>query len=162
MHSFRNPTVFCTISGRLSFVAIKNRIGVNDSPCLSVYAGICLYYIMAQLLLLWFFHVIAMFWGVQWPIHANAMLSSSLRRVVLHVIAVLLALFLPTIPVILLKYSGGFTITRFPPILCAGLSMKVNFYAFMLPTSVVIACGLSLVILIFWRLLKVLELIWIM
>ncbi len=111
---------------------------------------------MMQLILLWFFHVITMFWGVYWPIQANIVQASS-KRIVLHIIAVCLALVMPAIPVCIIHFmsSPGFTVTRFPPILCAAGNLNLNFYTFMLPISVIIACGLTLLVLIFWKLLKV-------
>lgn len=119
--------------------------------------GVCLYYFVMQLLLLWLFHIISIFWGVYWPIWAS--LQSAARRVVLHIAAVSMALVLPAIPVLIIHYlapgAGGFTLTRFPPILCAASSLALNFYTFMLPLSILIACGLTLLVLIFWRLFKV-------
>ena len=109
-----------------------------------------------QLILLWCFHVITMFWGVYWPIQAS-MAQLSPKRIVLHIIAVCVALVLPAIPVCIIHFvaPGGFTITRFPPILCAAKSATFNYYTFMLPLSIIIAIGLTLLVLIFWKLLKV-------
>ncbi len=117
--------------------------------------GVLLYYILMQLTLLWLFHVIAIFWGVYWPIEASLM-QGSRKKIVLHIFAVSIAFVMPAVPVILIHYlSPGFTVTRFPPILCAAMDLKLNFYTFMLPISIIIASGLTLLVLTFWKLLKV-------
>jgi len=110
---------------------------------------------MMQLVLLWLFHVVTMFWGVYWPFQASVLPAS--KRVVLHICASALALTLPIVPVCIIFYlsTEKFTITRFPPVLCAAGSLKYNFYAFMLPISIIIASGLTLLVLIFWKLAKV-------
>ncbi len=124
----------------------------------ALYVGVCLYYILMQLVLLWLFHIITIFWGVYWPFQAS-IIQASKKQVLLHMIAVFVALVLPAVPVLIIHYLSpqGFTVTRFPPILCAAYSLTFNFYIFMLPISIIIACGLSLLVLTFWKLAKVIN-----
>ena len=117
-------------------------------------AGIIFYYIMMQLVVLWLFQVTFVFWGTWWPINARRFLLSG-KSHCLHAILLHLGLFLPVIPVVTVGLKGGFTLTRHPPIVCASPHVNANFFSMILPISIMIACGASLLILVMREVIKV-------
>ena len=115
--------------------------------------GIVFYYVTMLLLLLWLWHTVAVFWAVAWPLHARKFNTSSNTKY-LHLIFVFASLLLPVAPtlVVLLVSStqgtkSGFVITRAPPFVCAGHDTRVNFWAYIFPISVILAIGVTLLIL---------------
>lgn len=62
---------------------------------------------------------------------------------------------LPAIICAIAKQDFWYIIAHYPPILCAPRSKKFFFYSTMLPIDILIAVGLSLLILIVWLLHKV-------
>lgn len=55
--------------------------------------------------------------------------------------------------------KGGFTITRAPPIICAGFDLHTNFWAFIFPISLVLAVGVTLMVFIIRIVIKVVQFI---
>ena len=100
--------------------------------------------------------MVALFWGIKFPLHAKALAH---RQKYFHLVMVLLGLTLPIIPVIATLASGGFGLTRFPVILCTGKKGAATFYSLVLPIVILVQIGVSLLILIFWTILKVYLLI---
>lgn len=125
-------------------------------------AGITLYYSLAQLLLWWLWHTIAVFWAIIRPFHVKRLNSWKMNRY-LHLALFLVALILPVAPVLIIMFAasqkGGFTMTRTPPILCAGYDLHTNFWAFIFPTSLVLAVGVTLMVFILRIVIKVVKLI---
>lgn len=121
-------------------------------------AGIALYYIVMQLLLWWLWHTVAVFWGIVWPFHARKF-NRSRNAKYLHLIFILVSLILPVIPVVIVIFAsskqGGFTITRAPPILCAGYDLHTNFWGFMFPLNLLLAVGVTLLVFILRIVIKV-------
>ena len=70
---------------------------------------------------------------------------------------VLIAIFLPCIPVAVVFGTGGFINARFPPSLCISKSADAAFFSLVLPVSILIASGVSLLLAVFWTLHKVCE-----
>ena len=72
---------------------------------------------------------------------------------------ILAGLILPAIPVIIVIFAstirGGFTITRAPPILCAGYGLHTNFWGFMFPLNILLAVGVTLMVFILRTVIKV-------
>ena len=82
---------------------------------------------------------------------------------------VLLSLTLPVVPVLIVQFvrskntvgfmygtvKSGFTLSRFPPILCTGFDLHVNFWAALFPTSIILATGITLLVLILRAVIKV-------
>ena len=115
--------------------------------------GIALYYILLQLLLWWLWHTTAVFQSL----HAKK-INHFKKHTYLHVTFVLLSLTLPVVPVLVVQfvrskntvgsiYKSGFTLSRFPPILCTGVDLHVNFWAALFPTSIILAAGVTLLVL---------------
>ena len=71
-----------------------------------------------------------------------------------HITTVLLALFLPTIPA-LLHLKHGYTMTDTPTTVCTGRDAAVTFFTLILPASILLAVATSMLVIIFWTILKV-------
>ena len=126
----------------------------------------------------WIFHTTALFWKVVFPFHARTM-SSKIKCI--HITCVILGVLLPFVPIIssMAKFamdpsntfgnssnprsrsdlfiSGGmgFKPTRFPTIVCTGSDPDVIFYSLLVPINVVLACGCTMIIIIFWSIHRV-------
>ena len=126
-------------------------------------AGIALYYIIIQLLLWWLWHTIAVFWAVNWPFYAKKF-NVSWKNRYLHIAFILASLLLPIAPILIVVYEstnpgqkGGFTITRSPPILCTGHDIHTNFWAMLFPMSLLLAIGVTLLVLTLRIVIKVIN-----
>ena len=118
------------------------------------FAGGVLYYILLQASLWWIFHVSALFWKVLFPLHSKSF-ETAHRTKYIHMIMVVLALLIPLIPVITSEVKGGYTMTRFPPFLCTGSDADATFYSLVLPITIILATGASILVFIFWKINKV-------
>ena len=72
-----------------------------------------------------------------------------------HIVCVVLALVLPSVTVFTSLMKGGFTITRFPPLVCSPKSLDTIFFTFVLPIDLIIGAGTTQLIVIVWKLHKV-------
>ena len=99
-----------------------------------------------------------MFWGLKFPFQAhNFKVTGKMKY--LHITVVLLALILPIIPVAVVLGTGGYTFARFTPIICSAQNTDAAFYAVIIPVGVMLALGITLLILLFWTIYKVCTLI---
>ena len=73
------------------------------------------------------------------------------RTKYIQIVMVVLGLLLPLIPAITGEVIGGYTITRFPPILCTGSDADATFYSLLLPIIIIIGTGTSLLVIMFWK-----------
>ena len=135
------------------FSDLSNLCHVNIEP-FSLYLGTVFYYTLLQLALWWFFHVAAIFWKIRFPFSARAA-ESTLYIKLVHVTVVVLAVVVPIVPVVTTLKTSGFGLTRFPPILCTGTNADATFYSLVLPIVVLLQVGISLLIVIFWKIHKV-------
>ena len=119
---------------------------------------------MMQLLLWWLWHTVAVFWAVAWPFHAKKF-NISRNTKYIHIGFVLVSLLLPVAPVLIILFISptptlqltGYTVTRSPPFVCAGHDITVNFWAFIFPISVVLAVGVTMLVLIMRTVIKVIS-----
>lgn len=119
------------------------------------FVGIVFYYVVMQLLLWWLWHTLAVFWAVTWPFHAKKF-NISRNTKYLHIGFVVASLLLPVGPVLIILFvtrtptleMAGYTVTRSPPFVCAGHDITVNFWAFIFPISVLLAIGVTMLVLI--------------
>ena len=121
---------------------------------LLLYAGAVLYYGSMQISLLWVFHVIAVFWAIKFPFHSRAFKASGRFRYI-HIIIVIVALLLPGMPVVAAFATGGYVFPGEPHLVCLGRDRDATFYSLILPVSVIVAVGVSLLIIILWIIVKV-------
>ena len=135
-------------------------------------------YILGQLTMWWIFHTSTLFWKLVFPLHAQSMLG---KIKYIHITCVILGFLLPLVPIIssMAKFamdpsntfgnssnprsrsdsfiSGGlgFGPTRFPTVVCSSSDPDVIFYSLIVPIDIVLACGCTMLIIIFWSLYKV-------
>ena len=118
--------------------------------------GTVSYYTVLQLALWAVFHVAVVFLAVVFPLY-NRELDVSGKIKYIHITMVLLGLILPCVPVAVTFGTGGFAFgdTRFPPIICFGRDRGATVYSLTIAESVLVATGISLLIAVFWKLIKV-------
>ena len=92
----------------------------------------------------------ALFWKVKFPFHAKAF--NNVKFV--HIMVVVAALLLPVAPVISAFVTGGFTIGHFPPLLCVAKNGNAVYFTLILPISLIVAIGTTLLIIILATILK--------
>ena len=102
-----------------------------------------------QQLLLWFFHIIAVFWTIKFPFHAKSFENKGYTRFV-HFGMIALTFIVPSISVAVVFGTGGCRTARIPAIICLARETNATFYAFVLPLSIVTAAGISLIVYMFW------------
>ena len=100
--------------------------------------------------------VVMMFLGVVFPIHMKH-LSASGKIKYIHITMVLLGLILPWVPVAVTLGTGGLSPRDvvFPPIVCFGRDRGATIYSLNIVDSILLATGISLLILVFYKLIKV-------
>ena len=139
-------TIMITITLTYIHNKIKMITCVSFCPTGAVY-----YYTLLQTSIWWLCHMIIIFWNIRFPFHAN----KNLRTKPIHVAMVLLALLLPTIPVIASFSTGGFVINGNPPTLCVSRSSDAAYYSLVLPISIIMATGVSLLVMVIIIVIKV-------
>ena len=117
-------------------------------------AGGIFYYVLLQSLLWWIFHVSVIFWGVQFPLHSRSFKINN-RMKYIHLTCIVLAFLLPLVPALTNAFKGGYTMNRFPPILCVGTNVDATFYSLVLPIDIMLGIGTALLVITFWKIHKV-------
>ena len=79
------------------------------------------------------------------------------KKKIIHLLVVLLALLFPVIPVIVSFSTGGFVISSQPPDVCVSRSSKAAYYTLALPISVIMATGISLLVMVMVMVIKVIS-----
>ena len=125
---------------------------INFSACMSI--GVLVYYILLLLAVGWIFHISMFLWKIWFPLRARS-LEVAHRIKYIHILMILITLVVPLLPVITAAADGGFALTRFPPIFCTARSSNATFYSLILPIILIIQCGVTMLIAIFWIIHKV-------
>ena len=94
--------------------------------------------------------------GVVFPIRMQQ-LDASGKIKYIHITMLLLGLILPCVPVAVTFGTGGFALrdTVFPPIICLGRDRGASVYSLSIVESILIATGISLLIIVFQKFIKV-------
>ena len=94
--------------------------------------------------------------GVVFPIRMQQLHASGKIKYI-HITMVLLGLILPCVPVAVTFGAGGFAVrdTVFPPIICRGRGRGASVYSLSIVGSILIATGISLLIIVFQKFIKV-------
>ena len=154
--SLANSTPFCTIQG--VFRSIQRLLYSIQLHCiLNFYAGLVFHYITLQTILLWLFHILAIFCGIKFPIRAKIIEMKGYFRYV-HFIMLGLAIVLPCIPIAVVQATGGSKLATFPPFQCYAGNSDVVYYTFILPGSIMLGTGITLVILTLHMIIHATEL----
>ena len=96
------------------------------------------------------------FFAVYFPFRAK-FLEKNGYFVYIHVVMVVVALLLACVPVAATFATGGFIVARFPTVNCFANNVDVTFYALEFPLSLMLATGLSLIVLIFYKVFGVIR-----
>jgi hypothetical protein len=115
--------------------------------------GMVYVYGVLQLNIWAMFHALGLCWGIVFPFHYRAFKAEGKVKYV-HIVSVIVALLVPTIPSLLYLKSGYaalFTPTR----VCTGRSLTVTYFSFLLPSSIVLATTTFALGVVFWTILKV-------
>ena len=102
----------------------------------------------------WVLNITAIFWKVQFPFHSRDYDKTGQTKYV-HIVCVLTAIILPVFAPVIILFKDGYTIPRFPPNICVGRDVSVNFYAVVGPTTLLFAVGTTILLLILWRIRRV-------
>ena len=118
--------------------------------------GTVSYYTVLQLALWAVFLVVVVFLGVVFPIHMQQLHASGKIKYI-HITMVLLGLIVPCVPVAVTFGTGGFALrdTVFPPIICLGRDRGATVYSLTIAESILVATGISLLIIVFQKFIKV-------
>ena len=111
-------------------------------------------YAIIHIALWWIFNLCAIFWKVQFPFHSRYYDQTNKTRYV-HITCVVTAIVLPIYAPLAISLKDGFVLTRFPPIVCLGRDVDVNFYTVVAPTTILFAIGTTTLLLILWRIRQV-------
>lgn len=130
-----------------------------NSSLLFYSVGFWAYYSIFQISVWWFCHVVSLFWGIQFPFHAKSFKTAH-RLKYIHIPMVIVGLVLPTLPGIVASTAGdptvrGFRITTTSPIRCSSLRKDIIIYSLVLPMNLIVVIGISLLVIIFWVIHKV-------
>ena len=109
-----------------------------------IFAGAVFHYCALQQVFIWFFHVVVMFWGIKFPFSSRRFRKKGYAKY-LHLSLVLLLFVLPVITLVVGFETGGYSMPRFPPTTCLAVNPDAAFYSFILPITVIMALGISLV-----------------
>ena len=143
------------------------------------FLGMMFTYVISQLPLWWLFHTTTIFWKIVFPLHARSFFISGKIKVV-HILCVTIGILLPIFSIIIsitkfgvdlqdeyenstasfrnnlfLSRGTGYILSRFPPLLCYGSDLDVNFYTIVLPIEVILAVGCTMMIIVLWTVHRV-------
>ena len=116
-------------------------------------AGIVFYYGAIQLGVWWFCHVVSLFWGIQFPFHFKSFKTAH-RLKYIHIPMVIAGLVLPALPVTLISTAGRVQDSSLPSSKSLQ-SASLTFYSVILPSNLLFAAGIPLLIIIIWLIHKV-------
>lgn len=132
--------------------------------------GVAQQYLFLNITLWWFFHVCMVFYKVNFPFHSRKTVQYNTH---IHIVCALIgkqicvsvsmyynyffvsALLLPLPAVISTLAKDGYRINRFPPILCSPRNSDLFYYPTMLVMNILLAVGVALLIITFWKVHKV-------
>ena len=124
---------------------------------LTFYAGAVFHYVALQVTLLWLFHILAVFCGVKFPFRTKTFEKKGYFRYA-HFTMLGIAIVVPCIPVGAVLGTGGSAVVGFPPFQCYSRSTDVIYYTFILPASIMVGTGITLLILILRKIIHATEL----
>ena len=145
-----NPKVFAAV-----YVMRRFSTTLSDGHAhTAVYAGIVFTYGLIQGSLFVVFHAVGLCWGIVFPFHYRRFKTEG-RIKYIHITSVILALVLPAISA-LLHLIGGYSIgSGLITSVCSGRSIAIAYFTTILPVSVLLSMTTSVLVIMFWKLLKV-------
>ena len=113
-------------------------------------------YVAAQVTLLATFHALGLGWSIFFPFHYRRFKVNE-RIKYIHAATLVLSLVVPAIPA-LLPLIHGYTVISGSSELCVVRDIDSTYYTLVLPISILMATATSVLIILFWRLFKVVVL----
>ncbi len=95
-----------------------------------------------------------MFWIITFPFHYRSYQDSRIIKYI-HVFVFIGGLILPVVPASITFATGKYVQTWFPPILCFSDHVDTSFYAMIVPISIFMAVGVSLLAVVFYTIIGV-------
>ena len=139
-------------------------------------AGMVFVYAILQSAVWWLIHTTALLWKIRYPFHARSFQVSHKTRFIC-IACIMSGLLIPLVPILttmvdfsidlqtntvlqkmnvsFLSGGLGFSMYRFPPILCAGKNANVVYYSAILPINIIVIVGLTELIILLWTIHKV-------
>ena len=182
--SIEDETVFCTIQGKdsifsptlacISYFLFRsyplilsslspsymiNKVNISvviAFACLSSNAGMVQTYFSLLQVIFFVYHVTAIYWTIKFPLTARHIQTNKNFRY-FHIGIVLAALLVCWIPVIVALGTSGYTIPRFPPLMCVARDPNATFYGLILPKCILLAFGIALIVLTLQILIKLIH-----
>ena len=118
----------------------------NQSGVLDVYAEV-------QIAVFWIFQVIITFWRLVYPFHAKYWERRGIMKYI-HIVVLIAGLIVPSTPVIAAFSTGGFIYIDYLPV-CTPRAIAVTYYSILLPASLMLAFGITLMLVYSWILIKI-------
>ena len=112
-------------------------------------------FVLTMLSYWWFFHTVSFFWKVWFPIHARQLKIRGHIKYI-HMAVVMITLIFSTIPIGVAFGTGGYVIYTLIPGLssCIARNPDAYFYSFVFPLCILYTIGMTLIVLILWRILR--------
>ena len=105
------------------------------------------HYTTIQSILVWFLHILAIFFGIKFSVRAKVFEKNGYFRYV-HFIMLGIAIVLPCISIAVVQATGGSTVATFPPFQCYARTTDAIYFTYLLPGSIMLGTGTTLLILI--------------
>ena len=136
--------LFCSAKSIIETVAAK------PTPFCTL-SGVILQYFLPSMGWWWIFHIFGVFWMFVFPFHAKRHES---RAKIVYRVMVVCGFALPLPGVIVTLATEGYTIGRFPPLLCTTKDPNLFYYSVVFLASVILATGLFMLVVLYWTLCK--------
>ena len=108
---------------------------------------------LQQLMMFGGSHAVFLFWAVVFPFSFRQLKLSGRMRYA-HIISVILGILVP-LPAGLTQLKDGYAASFTPTILCVGRNRDYTYYAFVLPSCIIMCTVSCLLVIIIWTIFKV-------
>ena len=116
--------------------------------------GTIILYFLVQLMVLWIFQTVVTFWRLVFPYHSKYWERRGIMKYI-HIAAVVSCLVLPAVTPITTFSTGGYISVDYIPPMCTPISIPAFHFSLLLPSSLILATGSSLICIYTWILIKV-------
>ena len=118
-----------------------------------LFSGVVFVYTIMQLALWWLLHIIVIFSGITFPFKTRSIRAAGRCRHV-HIVMLTIGLIVPCAPVAISFVRRGYGSVS-PTFLCTPRDGAASFYSLVLPISVFLATGISMLVIMFVGITKV-------
>ena len=118
------------------------------------YSGFIVTYVLLQLSFWWIMHTMFIMWSILFPFHFKNTARRGRAKYFL-LVALAVGIVLPFIPFIAAQTTGGFTYGMIIPPLCSPVELAVTYYSLVLPISIMLVLGVSMMAVVLRTIMKV-------